>query len=395
MNLDIFLLEIAKYGFDKLSTAIPKRDLKILKSLTSIIESNKFITENQSKLLTKILTEQQDHLGCVSSELHKFLENPQWSRAFRKIDQTRKIYTTKDAHGEAFLVVEFAYHGGIHKIIQNFKKNAETDITATNGRTFVLPLTEKNIELVVDGLKDYNFTISETVKEYYDIIKSWNFDEISEKFNITKMTEGNMLTHFSNHVGELENINENIFYDRSLRYQYSCKKPENYEKSIKNLISYRKNTNLWINSNEFTLEDIIKELKNLNRLPLLVVFDSFSPAQAITHLKTLEKSLEILDMEENVGIYFRLDNIHGAEFNSIIAKKQYNTKLASDTVVAGVTAGKLPKFFIKNQWKPMSVISLGTRLRHSKTAIYASCCDLVIDYTPTESLMESKNIWLP
>lgn len=394
MNLDIFLLEIAKYGFDQLPGSLPKRDLKILKSLNSIVESNKFITENQAKLLTKILTENQKFLICVNEALPKFLENPQWSRSFRKIDQTRKIYTVKGEDDESLLIVEFAYHGGIQKIVQNFRKNVEDGVVSTNGRTMALPLTEKNVEMVVDSLKDYKFDISDSVKEYYDIIKSWNFDQISSKFDILQMSEGNLLSHFVSCNGAVGQLDQTVLADRSIRYQYNLKKLENSEKSLKNLIANRKNVNLWINSNEFALADVITELKNLNRLPMLFVFDSFSTTHAIAHLKTLEKSLEILNMEEHVGIYFRLDNVNGAEFNNIIAKKQYNKKLANDTVIAGVASGKLPKFFIQNSWKPMSVISLGTKLRHSKTAIYANCCDLVIDYTPTESLIENKNLWL-
>ena len=42
----------------------------------------------------------------------------------------------------------------------------------------------------------------------------------------------------------------------------------------------------------------------------------------------------------------------------------------------------------------MSVISIGNPLRHSKTAVYANCCDLIIAYTDNEPIIESRNEWL-
>jgi hypothetical protein len=98
---------------------------------------------------------------------------------------------------------------------------------------------------------------------------------------------------------------------------------------------------------------------------------------------------------DNVGFYFRLDNdTHGKEFNQLIAEKKYNTQLNSQTKIAGVQTGKIPKFFLKNDWKPMSVISIGNTLRNSKTAVYANCCDLIISYSDNEPIIETQNLWV-
>jgi menaquinone-dependent protoporphyrinogen IX oxidase len=67
--------------------------------------------------------------------------------------------------------------------------------------------------------------------------------------------------------------------------------------------------------------------------------------------------------------------------------------LTPDTKIVGVQSGKIPKFLLKNDWKPMSVISIGNTLRHNKTAVYANCCDLVISYTDKEPLYEPKIAW--
>ena len=83
------------------------------------------------------------------------------------------------------------------------------------------------------------------------------------------------------------------------------------------------------------------------------------------------------------------DVAKGKLFNEYIANKKYNSKLDTNTLVAGIT--KIPKFFLTSEWKPMSVIVLGSRYRTNKSGIYANRCDLIIDYSPQKSII-SENI---
>lgn len=394
MNVDTILLEIEKYGFDKLQKEVPSRDIKILKSLATIISGNKYITENQGKLLLKILVDNQDKILEVNNHIPTFLATPVWTNPFRKVDQTKRVFISKDDTGEPVLAVEFAFSASIRKTVGMLTKEMIGGLQSVNGRLFIAQLTEKNIVAVVEGLAEHNFEVHDTVKSHYDIIKSWKISEIKEKYTFDNLSEGALFNNLTSALGPLGEADKTLIRDMSWRYQYFMKNPENTEKTLKSMIVNRRETNVWVDSNSYELEDIIRELRSLNRLPMLVVFDSYSATQSIENLKKLEKSLEILGLENNVGIYFRLEKNEGEEFNKIIANKQYNKPLDSGTVIAGVTSGKLPKFFLKNEWKPMSVLSIGTRLKHSKTAVYASSCDLIIDYTPTPAIIETRNIWL-
>jgi hypothetical protein len=108
----------------------------------------------------------------------------------------------------------------------------------------------------------------------------------------------------------------------------------------------------------------------------------------------LSENLKDFGIYENIGIYFRLDNTDGGkEFNQYIANNSYNCQLDSTTKIVGVQSGKIPKFLLKTDWKPMSVISLGNQLRHSKTAVYANSCDLIISYSESEPIMETALKW--
>jgi hypothetical protein len=111
-------------------------------------------------------------------------------------------------------------------------------------------------------------------------------------------------------------------------------------------------------------------------------------------LTKIGENLEKNGIFTDVGIYFRLENSEiGKEFNKVIADKKYNSQLTEHTKVVGVQNGKIPKFLLKSAWTPMSVISLSTSLRNTKTSVYANCCDLVITYSDAEPLIESRIKW--
>ena len=162
-----------------------------------------------------------------------------------------------------------------------------------------------------------------------------------------------------------------------------------------NLIAHRTQQKLWIDSNSHALPDLIKSLKELNRLPLLVIFDSHSAESCTRNLQNLQNSLEKNEISKGVGIYFRLQNdTTGKVFNSFIQDNHYNSPMNSDTMVAGIQAGKLPKFFLKDcNWAPKSVIVLGSNLRHSKSAVYSNRCDLIISYSDKPSIFDNNTGW--
>jgi len=179
-----------------------------------------------------------------------------------------------------------------------------------------------------------------------------------------------------------------------MRYQYFHKKSEKIPENLVEIIANRSTPRVWINKKETSIEEILKSLSHLKRFPILVVFDSHNIKNSVDDLKNLTESLENIGIYNNVGIYFRLSNdTTGKEFNQYIADKQLNCNLDNETKVVGVQSGKIPKFLLKTDWKPMSVISIGSPLRHSKTAAYANGCDLIISYTDTQPIVETKILW--
>jgi len=394
MTLDKVLLEIENYGFNNLVKTIPGKEIKILKSLTGILHTSTFFTENQGRLLHRIFEDHKDGLSKVNSNLITNLKNPEWSRSFRILEQVRKLYVGKDQADESIIIIEFSYNGQIRKIVNELHNTIPDSRCISHQKTWSVPLTEKNIVTVIDALKTFNFEISEILQNHYDTIKSWNFDEIKNRFFIEDMSENNLIRELSTEIGNIQDLDYAIVSDRRLRFNYFTKTKKNSENSLKNLIINRSSSHLWIDSLQFSLEDVIDNLVKLDRTPILFVLEGSIQKSAIDGLKKLEKSLKNLGILNDVGIHFRLDNTNGKEFNAIISENQYNAKLTQSSKFVGVSQQKLPKFFLKNPWRPMAVVSIDTKLRHSKTAVYANRCDLIIEYTPTESIITTGNPWL-
>ena len=391
------MITVDKFLINLLSTApeavarLPQRDSKVLKSLAKIVVSPIFITENQGNLLVKILKE---HQSKISGNILEILETPSWSKPFRQIDKTRKLYLGTNLYGEPSIVIEFTFSSNIRKILTEYSKKISANILTTPGKYYYSDLTEKNIVGLVELLKKYEFDIDEKIQDYYNTIKSWSENEVKNQFLLTSITHQNFQKSITNDLGLETSIDENIIADRSMRYQYFHEKSEKIPENLVETLAYRKTAKVWVDKKTVELDEVIKGLVKLKRLPVLVVFDQNDHSRCFEEMQKLSKSLEKIGIFQDVGIYFRLPNDDsGTQFNKFIADKKYNSTLDAQTKIAGVQHGKIPKFFLKNDWKPMSVLAIGNSLRQTKTAVYANHCDLIISYTDAQPIIESRAQW--
>ena len=390
---DKILLNIVANKSYELNTVVPSRESNVLKSLATSVTTNLFITENQSRLLLKILKETHQMFGDMSQEIIDTIANPTWSRPFRMIEQVKKLYIDREDESNPMLMIEFTFSANVRKVITQLR-DVDDLIQDTNGKLYRASLTERNIITLVDALSPLDFDIDVTIMTYYNSIKEWTEDSIRNQFLLTNMSNQNFLKHITADLGVTTPIDQNIIHDRSIRYRYFPGTTLEDDGTLTRKIATRGKSKFWVNRKEHTLDEVIGSLVDLKRLPLLVVFDSFEHTKSHAILSELS---EIFDAHglKNIGIYFRLQNAdNGIKFNELIAEKQYNQYLGPDTEVVGVQSGKIPKFLLSTNWKPMSVLSIDSQLRNSKTAVYASCCDLVITYSESPPMVENTEKWL-
>lgn len=394
-TIDSLLLEIVNFVDPTLEELLNSRDARVLRSMSTAINSLYFITENQSKLITKILRENCEKMPIFKNDILTSLGDASWSKQFRVVHQVKKFYMAPDADHDLRLHVEFTFSSQIRKILSQNSKNIEGVVEHVPGKLFLADLTEKNIVTLYEMLEPHGFEIDALIKTHYETIKSWSKTEVQNQFLLTTISYPNFQKTITQDLGLDTAIDDIIINDRSMRYQYFVEKTEKSSENLIEVIAHRNKTRVWVDSKTYTLSDTFAALTNLKRLPILVVFDGIDPEN---NLENLEKISEILDMHrifDNVGIYFRLPNTEvGKRFNSIIATRKYNSMLDSDAQIVGVQNGKIPKFFMENKWRPMSVLALGDLLKNNKTSVYANYCDLIVTYSDKQPLIDTNNLWL-
>jgi hypothetical protein len=394
-TVDQLLTRIINFNQDEIKKLVPNRDFKVLLNLSKIITGSLYITENQGRLLLKIFKENSKNLQKVVNDINDIIDSPSWLKPFRVADQTKKTYITTLSDGNQRLAIEFAFSANIRKTMSSFQKTVSGLSQLPNGKIYYADFTEQNISILVPVLTALGFDIEEKLQTHYETIKTWSENEVKNQFLLTSITNTNFQRHITEDLGRDTPITQDIINDRSIRYQYFTEKSEKNPENLTERIASRTGTRCWIDRSKIDIGEILKSLIDLKRLPLLVVFESYDNRRCLEDFRIFSENLEKNRIFDNVGFYFRLDNNGpGKEFNQLIAEKGYNSQLTSKTKIVGVQTGKIPKFFLKNDWKPMSVISIGNTLRNSKTAVYANCCDLVISYSDNEPIIETQNLWV-
>ena len=391
-TIDNIIFKIESYGIDKLPLSVPMKDKKILKNMSRLMKMSEYITESQGNLVVKILKENLEHLNFVGSELIPSLKIPNWSKAFKSVEKIRKISIDPYGNSTPLIEIEASHSKDLKRAIVNIQKNSEGDVQLSSGRKFWVLLTEKNVVSVIEGLKKYNFEKSSEIIEIYKKIKNINFDEVVNNLDI-EYTDNEKLKNLLKNEIFLSGMKDALMlHDRKIAYQYVVtKKIENLEEhTLLYKIATRENHKIFINSEEIALQELSTCLRILDRMPVLLIFDEYNTKSCVENLKNLKNVLDTLNFKGNVGVYFRFDNDgDGQTFNKLISDYGYNKPLNQHNQIAVLSNGKIPKFFLKTDWYPKSVISFTNHFRNNKTSVYCNECDLIVYYTGSAPLIGS------
>jgi hypothetical protein len=290
------------------------------------------------------------------------------------------MWISQDENGEKSIIIEFTYSNTFKKMLQSLNAKVEGSLTIINGRQHSVPLTEKNIVMIVELFKNHNFDISTEIMGFYEIIKKWKTTDFVHEHEIFTTTNKHLIRAVEAELGPIETADRLLLADRKNRYQYHFL-PNFDENTLAHEIANRTGTQIYLDSTQISLTDIVASLKKLQRLPLLVVFNGYSESESLKDLEKLSQALIDNNVDTGVGIYFRFENTsNGKNFNQLIADKKLNAKLDGSTNVAGIISGKIPKFFLSSGWKPASVLTFTNNLRHNKTSVYCNSCDLIVYY---------------
>jgi hypothetical protein len=390
ITIDKLLLSLYK-NIKALRFIVNVKDLRIMVSLAEQLEQNQFLTENQSKLLLKILNENLVTLVNVEPAIEEIIKNNQWSEPFRVLQRIRRLYINPE--NDTQLKIEFTFDKKIKTVLTNLENIVQGKFYASGSKNYGLPCTEQNIYLLVKELMTHDFEIDQKLMDFYHEIKE--IIDVNDTGPTIKNTKNLRLKQLlEDEIGSLATAGLALLHDRKFRYQYEIFE-EISEKSLKNSIAQRRVPKVFISPSVTSLVEIIGALKDLNRLPMLVVFEGHDATINKKSLDFLVDAMEKNGISEDVGIYFRFDkDADSTGFNRSIAEKKYNKNLNSTTQVAGIANNKLPKFMVEMQWKPKSIVSFTTNFKSTKSSVYFNDTDLIIYYTDRQPLSEDVHVIL-
>ena len=393
LTIDNILLKIEEHSIDKLNSSVPVKDRRILKNLVRMIQMPSFITESQGRLLIKILQENMEALDFIGSELIPSLKNPSWTKSFKTVDVIRQLSISKNSSGSSFIDIDCSFNKEIKKSLVTLIRNIEgATFTIISGKRTSILLTEKNLYNTVKELDKHDFDKSEQVIKLYNEISSLDALGTKDSFSIHKTSNIKLKNRLIKNIGSIDSTNMLLLEDRKIEFQYNV--TGNLDDStLANKIAKRTNNKIFINSSEYTLLDVAQAIRQLRKMPALCIFDEYDAGASIKNLKTVKTVVDAVDPTINVGVYFRFNNAgDGEQFNKLISEYNFNKQLDSNNRVSVIANGKIPKFFLKSDWYPKTVISFSNQFRNNKTSVYCNSCDLIVYYTSSKPMIGTVDV---
>ena len=377
--VDIFLQDLVKNNFYQPPLIWQHKDKKILESFGHQLKNGIFLTENQANLLIKILNEYRTDLEIASGTLLNFLDSPTWSKEFRLLDVTKNIHISDLNFSE--IVIEFSYNKKIKDKLFSLTKAFDGEIQSHKNCIFTVALTEKNICTLIDNFLEYRFVFDDHILNFHkEIVKIKTEKELLIDF--THLSNNRIIDKLEKDIGA-DNVNNSLLlHDRKLRFQYNFKDTLDND-SLKSKIAKRTDTDIYVDSTVYAFKELLSALTDLQRFPILVIFDPYQPESCKNLLTIIHEAFLDLQLEENIGIYFRMDSIN-KDFNLQIAALRYNSYLDTSTKLVGLSNKQLPKFIVSTSWKPSALVCFSPSFKNSKIYSYCDSVDLKICYTESK-----------
>jgi hypothetical protein len=375
------LLPLIAANIKTVQQAIPNKDKRILLSLEKQLTFGVFLTENQGNLLIKIIKENIAPMTSIIPDVQNVIEEKMWSKSFREIKKIKKIYIPAES-ADSF-VVEFSYNTKFREKISALNILLKGNIV-TSGSKYIINLTEENLTLVVDAFKNDNFEIDEKITNFFQEIQEIR-KNTKNPFDIFDLKNEKTKNAVKSSLGEDYLTNLQLLQDRKIRYQYKNTQ-KIQENSLENKIANRESRKIFVGA-DIGFTELMSSLKNLKRFPVMLIFDGHQSLKDKKNLKFVENAVKELNLGDDIGIYFRYNKESDSEkFNQEINALAYNKDLTGTTTVVGISNNKIPKFMIKSQWKPQTVISFTSSFKSNKSYVYCSDVDLIVYYGVTQPL---------
>lgn len=386
---------------------IDSKDIKLINSLNAQSKKQIALTDRQHNLLKeKLLEYKEKFLNAGYSNLEDDLNNLRLP--YRIIDRTKKIFIVEKESYDLFgiskrtmLAIKFPYTNKMIKhitFIKNLQDRKEYD---SKTKTHFLSLTEKNIFLLIDRLKDCNFEIQKELYGMYLKIKDFINDQenyVPGIYNYKiKNVSDKTLSFAKNTLGNPSIDNLALYYDRKDIFGLCNFDSKELEISLTNLNSLAKNIAehdekiFFISTSKYSYDALFTALDQLQRFPLLIIlkknFEYLQLAEIYEAIKNKINNTEI-------SVLFRLENTNNnaLQFNKIIQEHNLNNHVTSQTKIVILNHEKIPKPLLNTNWISETTLLMES-LRHSKiVSAYHNKSNLILHYDEQPSTWISQKL---
>lgn len=368
---------------------VNNNDKHLIMSLTKQTFKGIAYTDRQYELVKSKILLYKNVLENLDIDVDKCISTLR--KDIRHIDRSKWI-GIREIDNVNYIAVRFTFNKKLISALESLRTSGISKLKLqnnTDNKISYYNLSEINIYKIIQILKDRNFKIEDNINSQYEKIEMMmenkkNYLPGIYGFKLKNLND-KAVDYMITDIGQ-EPSPENLalYKDRDALYGIEHFDEEDLESSCKNLttlsqrIVRRSATQVLINPQSFTINNIAESILELNRYPLLVCLDSESDTDDLT---TVYHSFRNIFANEDFCVLYRKDNdtTENKHFNQYIKENNLNNSLGNNSKIVYTTQDKLVKTLLKENWRPKSALVFGCT-RQVKIKTYLDELDLVMYY---------------
>lgn len=388
------LLEILAGLKDQSKIQIESTDATIMHSIARQVFKGTALTDRQFALMKEKLQTYRDQFTALEYDFDSAIESLR--QPLRYIDRSKYIKIVdypddipyEDNSKGKFIKVRFPFSKSLIVLLDQIKRHDSDYYHKKGSHEHYYKLTERLVYDIVNTFKEKNFEIDNELLELYAELEVL---EQNKHEYIPGVYQGH-LKHLP--AGAVEHLHLQVpegnllgYYDR--RHLFGLHHFDGIEKALINAntltanIADRKTSKVLVKPSKFDLNELVSSLFDLYRFPLLVILNENG---ASSYLADLHNCLRNVIPSEEMSVMFRLDNLHGEEFNQYVRDNKLNNLVAKDTKVVYISSNKIPKPLINSGWRPLTSLCFSSDYIRSPEK-YIDGLDLKLEYVEDAGYM--------
>ena len=367
-------------------TGTNNSDKSLLLSLAKQTYKGTPYTDRQFDLVKQKINLYRQILIDVGVDVDRAKDNLRFP--LRSIDRSRWI-GIRNVEDTDYIAVRFSFNKKLISFIDQLRSKEHTKLYDEKEKIHYFPFNESNVYKIISMLKEKNFNIESDLEKIYEkvqIMQNNKKDYIPGIYGFKlKNLNDKAVEYIVSDVGKEPNADNLALYkDRDALYGIEHFDEEDLNESVKNLttlsqkIVRRKCPNVLIDSDVFTVNNIVETVLELNRFPVLVCLQPQTDFDDLSHIY---KCFKNIFSNDDFCVLYRKDNntAENKYFNQFIKLNGLNNSLANNSKIVYTTQDKVTKTLLKNNWKPKSALVFGCS-RTNKMETYLNELDLVMYY---------------